>query len=78
MLRVLIGVIAGVLLSASAFARHTTLKTDGLVHLLEAQLAQSNVVRGVPVVLPYCQCTIEYVGTEIHGNRYKVLIDKLD
>jgi hypothetical protein len=78
MLRVLIGVLIGVVLSVSATARHSPFKTDGLVRLLEAQLAQSNVVRGVPALIPYCQCTIEYVGTEVSGNHYRVLIDKLD
>ncbi len=33
---------------------------------------------GQTKVWPECGCTIRYVGTTVHGNRYTVTIDKLD
>ncbi len=33
---------------------------------------------GQTKVWPECGCTIRYVGTAAHGNRYMITIDKLD
>ncbi len=33
---------------------------------------------GQTKVWPECGCTIRYVGTTVHGNRYTITIDKLD
>ncbi len=33
---------------------------------------------GQTKVWPECGCTVRYVGTSVHGNRYTIVLEKLD
>jgi hypothetical protein len=50
-------------------------REGGFVAFMEAHF---HVQPGVTKVWPDCGCTVRYVGTSVHGNRYSVTIDKLD
>jgi hypothetical protein len=48
---------------------------DSLISLMESHL---QVTPGQTRVLPDCGCTVRYVGTFVHGQRYSVVFDRLD
>jgi len=59
--------------NANASRAHFT--QDNFVRLIEAR---EGIVPGQARVIPDCSCTVRYVGTQVSGNRYKVVFDKLD
>jgi len=60
---------------ARADASRAHFTQDNFVRLIEAR---EGIVPGQTRVIPDCSCTVRYVGTQVSGNRYKVVFDKLD
>jgi len=72
----LITMLAMTVLALQASARqHGAYIEDQFVRLIEAR---EGIVPGQARVIPDCGCTVRYVGTQVIGNRYKVVFDKLD
>jgi hypothetical protein len=59
----------------TSVVRNATGASNSLVSLVEARL---QVIPGQTRVLPDCGCTVRYIGTFVHGQRYSVVFDKLD
>ena len=58
-----------------AVARNASGAANGFVQMIERR---EGMFPGQTKVWPDCGCTVRYVGTTVHGNRYTVTIDKLD
>ena len=48
---------------------------DSLVRAIEMR---EGVAPGGTRVIPDCSCTVRYLGTTVHGNRYTITLEKLD
>ena len=90
MVKILIGVIVGLLLGTTGMiaiqaAPVPGFRTDPFVRMIEAQFAQNThmpVEPGASAVLPNCGrgygCSVKYIGAKIDGHVYWFGIDKLD
>jgi hypothetical protein len=50
-------------------------QSDGFVRMIERHVG---VVPGQTSVLQECSCSVKYLGTQINGRVYTVVIEKLD
>jgi hypothetical protein len=59
-------------------ALHTPARGASVNSFVQMIERREGVWPGKTTVWPDCNCSVRYVGTTVHGNRYTIVIDKLD